>query len=558
MSKLTCKYSTLFNPKLVPNKCDFSSTTCSSLESLINFFTFYFCDLNQMTWLYLIILLFLVLLIFRFMSLIVEEYIAPSITYISNWLKMSEALSAVTLLALANGAGDVITAIVASSSPGGISYNIGALNGAGLFVCSLVIGVSIIKSKGDIKIQSSIIYRDVGIYIIATLSTLVFAIVGKITWISSVFMLLIYVFMVAVVLVEEYLERKKNKGNEENLLANDNQEKIPVEEVINDEEEKKKNMKKKTLIKAIHKVMAKGDPSRPKIQSKKSLIERKWRINAKLLLRMARNKEHNELEFKDLSLIEKIDKIVEFPLNLIAKSTVLPCDENAYDKRMTYIWSFTGVFFLIFSIFKTPNLYWIYIGIPISLFIFLFFYLTQRNSPNNLIPKYFILITILSAISGLFWTYILSSILIDLLNMLGVLFKLKASFLGLTIIAVGNALPDALTTIALSKQGYALMGISGAYAGQLFGLLIGFGLAMLKKTILQGNQVFDLFSNPKGNVLDIFVISVALFVLLATFCFGIANKFVFNRKFAVFLFIVYLVFVGTAVSYQIVLSATGE
>lgn len=54
-------------------------------------------------------------------------------------LKISEALAAVTLLALANGAGDVITAIVAGSAPGsaGISYDVGALYGAGFFVCAV-------------------------------------------------------------------------------------------------------------------------------------------------------------------------------------------------------------------------------------------------------------------------------------------------------------------------------------------------------------------------------------------------------------------------------------
>ncbi len=57
---------------------------------------------------------------------------APSIAYISEWLKLPEALAAVTLLALANGAGDVITALVASGSSDGISYNIGSIYGAGL------------------------------------------------------------------------------------------------------------------------------------------------------------------------------------------------------------------------------------------------------------------------------------------------------------------------------------------------------------------------------------------------------------------------------------------
>jgi sodium/potassium/calcium exchanger 6 len=53
-------------------------------------------------------------------------------------LGISEALAAVTLLAVANGAGDVITALVASGTASGISYNIGSLYGAGLFCTSFV------------------------------------------------------------------------------------------------------------------------------------------------------------------------------------------------------------------------------------------------------------------------------------------------------------------------------------------------------------------------------------------------------------------------------------
>lgn len=66
---------------------------------------------------------------------------------------------------------------------------------------------------------------------------------------------------------------------------------------------------------------------------------------------------------------------------------------------------------------------------------------------------------------GLLWTYVLSSMLIDLLNLYILIFNLNETFMGLTILGIGNALPDALTTIALSKKGYAYMGISGSYAG---------------------------------------------------------------------------------------------
>lgn len=89
-------------------------------------------------------ILLLIFLIFRYTSIVVDEVIAEGIQRISNTLGLSESLAAVTLLAFANGAGDFITAIVASDSQGGVSYNIGALFGAGLFVCSLVVGICIL------------------------------------------------------------------------------------------------------------------------------------------------------------------------------------------------------------------------------------------------------------------------------------------------------------------------------------------------------------------------------------------------------------------------------
>lgn len=52
-------------------------------------------------------------------------------------------MAACTLIALSNGAGDVITAIVASGSQGGISYNIGSLYGSGFFVCAMIICLTI-------------------------------------------------------------------------------------------------------------------------------------------------------------------------------------------------------------------------------------------------------------------------------------------------------------------------------------------------------------------------------------------------------------------------------
>ena len=61
------------------------------------------------------------------------------------------------------------------------------------------------------------------------------------------------------------------------------------------------------------------------------------------------------------------------------------------------------------------------------------------------------------------WIYVCSSILIDLLTFFGMVTNLNSSYIGMTIIALGNALPDALIALTLIKNGYQTMGMAGNY-----------------------------------------------------------------------------------------------
>ncbi len=124
-------------------------------------------------------------------------------------MKFSEALAAVTLLAVANGAGDVITALVASGTSGGISYNIGALYGAGLFCMSIVIATTIKNSKVAIQLSKEAIYRDVGLYLVATLFTIFFAILKVLTVLTSLVFLALYVTLVLIVLYQDKQQEKE-------------------------------------------------------------------------------------------------------------------------------------------------------------------------------------------------------------------------------------------------------------------------------------------------------------------------------------------------------------
>jgi solute carrier family 24 (sodium/potassium/calcium exchanger), member 6 len=67
---------------------------------------------------------------------------------------MSEQLAGVTLLALANGAPDVIGALTAAGSDqGGVGLAVGGLTGAGLFITGVVTAWVVLTSPVVIKLN---------------------------------------------------------------------------------------------------------------------------------------------------------------------------------------------------------------------------------------------------------------------------------------------------------------------------------------------------------------------------------------------------------------------
>jgi len=94
----------------------------------------------------------------------------------------------------------LITAVVSSDGEEGVNYNIGALFGAGLFVITIVLTLTIRSAPYKIHVDKNVIYRDVVFYIIGVTTVIIFAFVGTLTWWSSTIMLLEYWLLVMVVM----------------------------------------------------------------------------------------------------------------------------------------------------------------------------------------------------------------------------------------------------------------------------------------------------------------------------------------------------------------------
>lgn len=519
MANLSCDHKSLFLSDHSPSyNCKHYVPVCAADQNLVNFFSVYFCYLDGNKIVFVTLATIFMIFLFKFVCQIVEEYIAPAIVYLSRYLKLSEALAGVTLLAFVNGAGDVITAIIASGTKDGLSYNIGALYGAGLFFITIVIALTIKVSSKPIVVPKAMVYRDVGFYILATLLVPLMALQGYITWLSALFMLILYCILVTIVALQ------KQKSLPSDFTSVDD---------IHDAEENQSFL---------------SEESESGINHRLNIIRRTFSIEdqAKLQLMFSHlyHLVHNrhDIRMKARTWVGKTFDALDWPLSWVRTLTIPPINKEHYNHRLTIYWPLFGVPFAFWASHIPLKSYWLLI-LPLSVCLSAALKIYSPKT-NDRPPKYFILIVIAGIVNGILWTKLMCTLLVDLLTVIGVLFNLPITYLGLTIIAIGNAIQDLFTTLTIAKQGQAILAITGGLVGQLFGLLVGFGISMLKSTLKSGAIPFDLFNPDKFylNLLNLFVVLVALLTLVFIFFYLIWNDMVMDKRLANILLSIYAIF----------------
>ena len=107
-----------------------------------------------------------------------------------------------------------------------------------------------------------------------------------------------------------------------------------------------------------------------------------------------------------------------------------------------------------------PISFWILLAIAfVSSFVF--YFTTHPTNP----PKFILLFALCGFLVAIFWVNWISNILIDVLGLLGLMFNIPTSYLGLTILAWGNSVGDTITNASVAKRGLAKMAITGCFAG---------------------------------------------------------------------------------------------
>lgn len=69
---------------------------------------------------------------------------------------------------------------------------------------------------------------------------------------------------------------------------------------------------------------------------------------------------------------------------------------------------------------------------------------------------------------------------------------LSPAIMGVTVLAWGNSIGDLVADVALARAGEPVVALAGCYAGPMFNMLIGLGLALTIKTAFMYPQPYGM------------------------------------------------------------------
>ncbi|CAD6190402.1 unnamed protein product [Caenorhabditis auriculariae] len=536
------------------------------------------------------------LVLFVMVSSAADDFFSPSVSAIVAHLKISESVAGVTFMAFGNGAPDVFGSIasVLSSPTPKAGLALGELFGGGLFVTTMVTSTIILTKPFKVEVFSTV--RDLVFYLF-TIAFLLFCFMfsSQVYLWMPLSMLGIYAVYVVTVVVAQAVHQKRKKrkraetgkslrsravtvipnstgvpeiqiiseavgkiqGHVPELGANENYMKrasvtfsmkngiapflgpvlhpLPVVTPGGEDDE----AEDEEFVVVHHQVFTGAEArSRAASVAPEPRQVHTWK---QLLADVADhlNPMPDPEEFREANIVFKALSVVKIIPTILFKLTI-PLNETSWSKAMAMILCATCPQFLLFAVQMinlkpfdgSPGLWAYALGLSVILITLVSIFTTLGKEPKFYKEVY----SYAGFLMAIAWIYLISSEVVNVVTMLGVVSKISHEVLGLTILAWSNSIGDLIADVSVVKQGYPRMAMAAAIGGPLFNLLMGFGLPF---TIARARgKYIPLNINPIYRLLMLF-----LTISLGTTLLGVfIQRYYLRRPHAVVLMSVYATF----------------
>jgi Ca2+/Na+ antiporter len=546
------------------NKCKFVAKNCDDQFDTFNMLYFQYCHIGNQSWIGVILSLCLLIILMRHIEHVSGDYLSVAIAALSKGLGLSEIVAGSTLLALSNGATDLITAMVSATSSNGegLDMVIGSLYGASIFSILCIFASVIFASPDGTSLKECGLLISIPTYIAADILLLIGLFCGfPILLIGTLFIGIYYLYIRQVLLEDrhnraEVLNKKQtNKlpSQDESVIDNHN-----TSTVMKDIIDQSEDIKPETVDDHGKHV------ARAKINKDAFIEHEEQEFNP---IDSENNKMQNSLDASNLERSLEVDDP-----NVLAELVYRVKFEYSKEQGILAILYILEICLKLFTALIVPSVEDPFIkGVPLIVYVFTIplFYLVTNGLLDNIItipglnvnlPTSLIALLLSTIIfkccrsqyrrimlciaSSVIMLDYLVGIIVDLLTFVKIRYAMDSFFLALTILGVANSIVDLFVDRSLAQAGLTAMAVSGVFSGQLFNLLIGMSLTGIIQTFQGTTTSTSLLTNQEiSNKKAFMIASVIIFHLLALVAllsYLKSSNWMISKKVAYYLGVIYL------------------
>lgn len=369
-----------------------------------------------------------------------------------------------TLLAFGNGAPDVFSSIAAAKQDQ-MALSVGGVIGESLFVTCVVLAACICVA-GDIRVQTGLFLRDAGALLVAFGLLGLLWLQGSVSFLGALSFPLLYVAYVGLVLCTEHSEENSSEKSRE---LQELTETMPVSVSWGD----------------IREDYFAAESPAPQFQRSKSRPAHALGTNLRWsLLRMNWWLARSRQSFGSLSLPGKILYLLTLPLRVLRRLTIpLYLEDTEWNRGRAAVTPPLALCLVMMTIGckAHTDVSWVgvllavLIGLPLGILIFC-------TSKRSTLPPYNFVLVVSSFVLAICWICSVCDLMVEVLSLVGLLLGLPIEVLGMTLLALGNSSGDLWADTAVCRLGLPESAVSAVFAGPLFNLCVGIGVALLIRT----------------------------------------------------------------------------